>query len=97
MKPQPKLTPEAKTGKARGFKALRVQRRKAYYGARPSFTLANKRRTLARQLRRFPEDNQARELFRAAYGVGAMDAQLAKITGKAWKRAKRRGNTKGRT
>lgn len=70
-----------------GWRALRAQRRKAYYAARPYATMAGKKRTLARQLRHFPEDLQAGALYAEKYGEGARDAQLANAVSKARKRS----------
>ena len=74
-----------------GFRALRSARRKAYYAARPSFTLESKRRTLGRQLRRFPEDKQARALYIARYGEKSLAGHLASACGRARRRAARNG------
>ena len=83
------LTPDitAKPLKRGGFKALRVSRRKAYYAMRPAITLANKKRTLARHLRHYPEDVQAARLFVERYKGGAFPFQS---TGKARAREERR-------
>lgn len=59
-----------------GHRALRVARRKAYYAAVPARTAANKKRTLARQLRRFPEDLQASAVYESRYGKGALISPL---------------------
>ena len=55
--------------------------------ARDAITAKNKQRTLARRLRQFPEDAQARELFAKRYPQANA---THKPTCKARKRAKRR-------
>lgn len=85
-----KLTDPTKTPtKHSGWKAARAARRKAYYAQRPYATIAAKRRTLARQLRHFPENLQAVSLYVEKYGQGAADAQLGKPVGRARRRAVR--------
>lgn len=74
-----------------GNAAIRKMRAKSYYSARPGFTMANKRRTLARQIRKFPEDLQAREIFAKRYEVKALTAQLDKPCGRAKRRMARAG------
>jgi hypothetical protein len=75
-----------KAPKRGAWKAIRAQRRKAYYGSVPLLTIANKRRTLARQLRNHPDDSGAVSLYTRRYGDGAAQAQLAKLTSKGTKR-----------
>jgi hypothetical protein len=77
---------EPKKGSRGGHKALRIARRKAYYGAQPARTIANKKRTLARQLRRFPEDLQASAVYEKRYGKGALEAPNVALTRKALRR-----------
>ena len=81
-----------KTPKHSGFRALRAARRKAYYAARPAFTLESKRRKLGRQLRHFPEDKQARTLYIARYGEKSLAGHLASVCGRALRRAARNGH-----
>ena len=78
--------PTKTPAKHSGWKAARAARRKAYYASRPYATDAAKKRTLARQLRYFPENRQAVSQYVQKYGQGAADAQLAKLAGKARKR-----------
>jgi hypothetical protein len=83
----PVLTPDvAKPAKRGGLKALRSQRRKAYYGAQALRTVANRRRTLARHIRRFPDDALGCAAYAEKYGGGALKGQLDKITKKAARR-----------
>ncbi|SRR6266403_2475223 len=87
MKPLKKDLVPAKPVKASGSKAIRAQRRKVYYATRPGITLANKKRTLSRHLRNFPEDTQAKVFYVERYREGALAAQLERVSGKARKRA----------
>ena len=85
------LTAEAaKPSKAKGHRALRIARRKAYYASLPARTIANKKRTLARQLRFFPEDSQARAVYIERYGEQSAVSPLTVPIARALKRAKRR-------
>lgn len=92
MKDGKPLTLDPKPAKAgRGaHKALRVMRRKAYYGAQPARTMANKKRAIARHLRMYPEDMFAREVFVKAYGKGSDVGPKTVPLARAVKRAKRR-------
>jgi hypothetical protein len=82
---------KAKSSKRGGFKALRVARRKAYYASRPMFTLANKKRTLAKHIRHFPEDEQAKNIFIKLYKESALLEHLKHIVSKArWRLKPRR-------
>jgi hypothetical protein len=83
----PVLTADVvKSPKRGGLKALRTQRRKAYYGAQMLRTVANRRRTLARHIRRFPDDAMGCAVYAEQYGGGALKGQLDKITKKAARR-----------
>lgn len=90
MKPTLSADDKPKPAKRGGFKAMRGARRKAYYAARPAFTLANKKRTLARHIRHFPEDAQAIRLCVEHYRDAFANTQISKMTGKAKARDKRR-------
>lgn len=83
------LTPSiAAAPKRGGHKALRLARRKAYYGAQALCTLANKKRTLARHVRRFPDELNGCAVYAERYGGGALQGQLDKVSPKAAQRIK---------
>jgi hypothetical protein len=88
VKDQDEEQPKKNKARKNAYKVTRVMRRKAYYSARPMFTLANKKRTLARHIRHFPEDTQACGIYEKAYGLGALQGQKEKMIGKAKKRLK---------
>jgi len=69
--------------KGGGLRALRASRRKAYYAMRPAVTLANKKRTLARHLRHYPEDSQAMTLGVERYREAWAHTAISQMTGKA--------------
>lgn len=99
MKNRAKLTddPEKKTkSKHAAVKVLRTQRRKAYYAMQPARTLTNKKRTLARHLRHFPEDTQAAKLCAERYSVTFAGQAVAAATGKAQARAKARARRRAK-
>jgi hypothetical protein len=91
MKAKTQLPADAdgKPKKHSAWRALRAQRRKAYYAQRPYATMAAKKRTLGRQLRRFPEDLQAAALYAKKHGEAACEAQLNRCCSKARKRINR--------
>lgn len=66
-----------------GMRALRASRHKAYYAMRPAITLANKKRTLARHLRHYPEDSQAKALCVERYRDAYAHTAISQMTGKA--------------
>lgn len=90
---------EAKKGKAKKnvWKVARVQRRKAYYSAQPMRTIANKKRAIARHLKRFPEDAQGAKYCTDAYSAPFAAQCVAGCTGKARARAKLRERAERRT
>jgi hypothetical protein len=95
-----KLTDDGdkKTKSTRGaWKVLRVTRRKNYYAMQPARTLANRKRRLARHLRRYPEDAQGAAVCAKAYTKTFSDAQLAAPCGKARARAREAARQARRT
>lgn len=56
----------------------------------PARTAANKKRTLARHIRHYPEDEQAKLRFVALYREAALASHLVNITGKAKQRETQR-------
>lgn len=78
------LTPDTTAKpKGGGMRALRASRAKAYYAMRPAITLANKKRTLARHLRHYPEDSQALALCVERYRDAYANTAISQMTGKA--------------
>jgi len=79
------LTPDAVPSRAKGHahRVLRVAKRKAHYAAQPMKTIANKQRTLARHIRKYPEDQLALKMCIDRYRQPFADKQIAAMTGKA--------------
>ena len=90
MKPQPVLVPAKPPAKRSGLKAQRSVRRATYYAMGPARTAANKKRKLARHIRRFPEDTQAIAQCTTLYRDAFTNTALSQMTGKAKHRAKLR-------
>lgn len=78
--------------KGGGMRALRASRRKAYYAMRPAVTLANKKRTLARHLRHYPEDSQAMLLCVERYRDAYANTAISQMTGNAKAREQARAH-----
>jgi hypothetical protein len=80
----------------KAHRALAIARRKSMYAAQPSRTTQNKKRVLARQVRRFPEDTQAVTRYVQKYGDASLASVLAQRHAKAVKRAARRHRPKAK-
>lgn len=76
---------------AKAHRAMATARRAAYYKSLPAQTLTNKKRTLARQLRRFPEDKQAFQLYCERYGEASGKTMVTdRVTARSNRRMSRR-------
>jgi hypothetical protein len=85
VKTKPTLTDADKAAKPKSGRALRVAKRKAYYGAQPQRTIANAKRRLARHIQAHPMAEDAEIIWISRYGKTPTPAP----NGRAQRRLKR--------
>lgn len=74
--------------------AIQKAKWKVYYGAQPLRTETNKKRSIKRHIRRYPEDEKAKADFTKRYGIDALKSILDKPLRRTVRRAKRKGKKK---